>query len=544
MPALWEEKAAARRQTLHSQIPQEWLMSIPSPDEMTCVVGQALLPQLLTPLEDEIIQSPTARVIERLQRGEWTAEATVTAFCKRAAVAHQALNCATDLLFTEALATAREYDAFFRSTGKTKGPLHGLPVSIKDVFDVAGRITSCGLVSRLDRVAQNDALLVAILRDAGAIPFVKTNLSQACLLVESINNIYGTVMNPWNRHLSAGGSSGGEAALVAFRGSPLGVGTDGGGSLRLPAAWNGVYTLKPTSTRIPGYGSGAGYSDSVAAGYGPFANDLDTIAIFCKTVLSAKPWLRDPSIVPIPWNSNVIVGPKLRLGLLLDDGVVHFSPPVLRILRAAAAKLKEAGHELLVLGPEWAEMHRRGADIAFRMYTQEGGIGIREELEKSGEPLVPRVCTGWSETPLTPLEIWVNHRARKKLRVTYLERYNSLDLDAIITAPTPHPAPPHGEYITSAICAVFNALDFPSCVVPYGRVDLTADVATPEWYAQEPYPDMANFPYDRYDVDMKRLYTGPEVFENSPLALQIVAPPYQEEHCVAVSQVIDRILNE
>jgi amidase len=108
----------------------------------------------------------------------------------------------------------------------------------------------------------------------------------------------------------------------------------------------------------------------------------------------------------------------------------------------------------------------------------------------------------------------------------------------------PHPAPPHGKYITSAICAVYNALDFPACVVPFGRVDLTKDVTSEEWYSQEPYPDMPNFLYDRYDKDMKELYkyccsegsqvsadevypyTDPEVFENVPLRLQIVTLPY------------------
>jgi amidase len=486
-------------------MPKEWLVNIPSPDELPCVQDHVSIRNLLSPLELEITTTSTPELLKRLSEGVWTAEATVTAFCKRAAVAQQALNCATDLLFDEAITTAQEHDAFLKSTGSTKGPLHGLPISIKDAFDVAGHITSAGLVSRLGNVAQNDTLIVSILREAGAIPFIKTNVSQACLLVESRNNIYGTVLNPWNRHLSAGGSSGGEGALVAFRGSPLGVGTDGGGSLRIPAAWNGGYTLKPTAARIPGYSSGTGYSDSNAANFGTFANDLRSISIFCETLLASQPWLRNPAVVPMPWDSSVTAPQKLRLGLLLDDGIIHSAPPVIRCLREAAESLSRAGHEIVELGPKWAQMHRRGVQVAFTMFTQEGGIGIREELEISGEPLVPRVCTGWSEKPLTPMEIWLNHRARKALRIEYLEAYQSLGLDAIITAPMPHPAPPHGEYITSAICAIYNALDFPSCIIPHGRVDLEKDVATEDWYAHEPYADIPNFPYDRYDKDMKKL---------------------------------------
>jgi amidase len=294
--ASWEEKSAARRRDLHERIPKKWLVEIPSPDELPCVQDHVSIHNLLSPLELEITTTSTPDLLKRLRQGLWTAEATVTAFCKRAAIAQQALNCATDLLFEEAIKTAQEHDAFLKSTGSIKGPLHGLPISIKDAFDVTGYITSSGLVSRLGNVAQNDTLIVSILREAGAIPFIMSNVSQACLLVESRNNIYGTVLNPWNRHLSAGGNSGGEGALVAFRGSPLGVGTDGGGSLRIPASWNGVYTLKPTAARIPGYSSGTGYSDSNAANFGTFANDLDSISIFCETLLASKPWLKNPAV--------------------------------------------------------------------------------------------------------------------------------------------------------------------------------------------------------------------------------------------------------
>ncbi|KAI0481287.1 amidase signature domain-containing protein [Xylariaceae sp. FL0804] len=551
MPATtsWETKAAARRHALAQQLPKEWTIAVPPPEELSSVQDLQALVELLTPLEIEITTAKTPEILSRLRNGEWTSEATVTAFCKRAAVAQQALNCATDLLFDEAIQTAREHDAFLESTGKTKGPLHGLPISVKDVFDVAGHVTTHGLVSRLDDVAREDALIVSILRGAGAIPFVKTATSQACLLVESTSNVFGTVRNPHNRALSAGGSSGGEGALVAFRGSPLGVGTDGGGSLRIPAAWCGAYTLKPTSGRLPGYGRGVGYSDSGAAGYGPLAGDLDAVAVYCEAVLAAEPWRRNPAVVPIPWRADVVrrrcgsSGNKLRLGFLRDDGITHNSPPVARCLAEAAERLREAGHEIVELDAKWSAMHRRLAGVAFKIYTQEGGVGLRQELEKSGEPLVPRTCTGWSETPLTTMEVWLNHRERKALRMEYLQAYQELGLDAVITAPMPHPAPPHGEYITSAGSAVYNALDYPTCVVPYGRVDLVKDKATEEWYKQEPYPDMPNFPYDRYDTAMKQLYTGPEVFENAPLGLQIACLQYQEEECLAVSKVIDRVLN-
>jgi amidase len=306
--------------------------------------------------------------------------------------------------------------------------------------------TTCGLVSRIGTIATDNALVIRCLKEAGAIPFMKTNLAQATLLVESTNNIFGLVTNPHNRNLSAGGSSGGEGAVVALRGSPLGIGTDGGGSIRLPAAWNGVYGLKPSATRISTLGtSGVGYSDSNLGCIGPLANDLETLSLFTKVILDARPWDIDPACIPMPWNPDVQLPRKLIIGLLLDDGITHLSPPVLRVLEETRQKLTEEGHEVIQL--DWSDLHVRGSKIIFTMYTQEGGIGVKEALDASGEPAVPRLATGWSEKPLTPLEIWKNHRARKQLRLEYLQRWKLLKLDAVLTAPSPHPAPPHTQYM-------------------------------------------------------------------------------------------------
>lgn len=320
---------------------------------------------------------------------------------------------------------------------------------------MAGHETTSGLVSRIGLTAKDDALVISCLRQAGAIPFVKTNLAQATLLVESTNNVFGLVTNPCNRQLSAGGSSGGEGALVAMIGSPLGVCTDGGGSVRLPAAWNGVYGFKPSATRIPSLGSrGVGYSDSNPGCTGVIANDIETLGLFMSSALAACPWSKDADCVPMPWNSSISTRSKLRIGLLLDDGITHLTPPVLRVLKETQEKLTAAGHEVIVL--DWSDLHVRGSRIIFTMYTQEGGVGVKEALDMSGEPPVPRLATGWSERPLTPIEIWNNHRARKQFRLEYLQRWKQLDLDALITAPSPHPAPPHGQYMSvwvTSICS-------------------------------------------------------------------------------------------
>lgn len=209
----WEKKAADRRALVAAKLPVAWRVS--PPDAATDAPGVIDLPSscgILSPQELQITASAVGTLLEKLHSRQWSSENVTTAFCKRAAIAQQCLNVATEIMFDEAIQTAREHDRYITSTGLLKGPLHGLPISVKDVFDVAGYASTAGLVSRLDDIAEKDRLLVAALKEAGAIPFIKTNISQACLLVESTNNIFGTVLNLWNRNLSAGGSSGGKSS--------------------------------------------------------------------------------------------------------------------------------------------------------------------------------------------------------------------------------------------------------------------------------------------------------------------------------------------
>jgi amidase len=149
----WEARAAVRRDALSKRIPPARQVAFPPAHELACVQDHPHISSLLTTHELEVTTAPTPEILRQLQRGTWTAEATVAAYCKRAALAQQALNYATDIFFDEAINTAREYDEYFRSNrGKVKGPLHGLPISIKDPFDVAGHFTTSGLVSRIDSI--------------------------------------------------------------------------------------------------------------------------------------------------------------------------------------------------------------------------------------------------------------------------------------------------------------------------------------------------------------------------------------------------------
>ena len=135
-------------------------------------------------------------------------------------------------MFPEALAAARDLDDHIKQTGKPVGPLHGLPISIKDNFKVKGKDSTLGFVSWVDQPETSNSVLVDILRSLGAVLYVKTNVPTAMMIAESVNNTFGRTVNPLNRKLTSGGSSGGESALIAFGASLLGVGTDIGMYLR------------------------------------------------------------------------------------------------------------------------------------------------------------------------------------------------------------------------------------------------------------------------------------------------------------------------
>lgn len=159
-------------------------------------------------------------------------------------------NCLTEIMFSSALERASELDLYYAEHGKPIGPLHGVVMTLKDQFDCQGFDTTLGYVGRAQRPADHDALLVRILRSLGAVFIAKTNLPQSIMWCETNGPLWGLTTNPLNAELTPGGSSGGEGAVLAERGSLVGWGTDIGGSVRIPAHMQGLYSLKPSVSRL------------------------------------------------------------------------------------------------------------------------------------------------------------------------------------------------------------------------------------------------------------------------------------------------------
>lgn len=228
----FEEKRTALLRTFYEKIPREYYIPqdiIDNPP--TDVSGIPSTCGILTAEEIEITENyDTVSLAEAIAARKYTAVAVAKAFSKRAIIAHQLTCCLTQWYPDMAEKRARELDEYLEKNGKTVGPLHGVPVSTKEHMHVAGMYSSMGFYSSIVK-DEEDSQMMRILRNLGAVFYCKTNQPQTIMHLESDSH-WGRTLNPHNIHLSAGGSTGGEAALLAMKGSVMGIGTDIGGSIR------------------------------------------------------------------------------------------------------------------------------------------------------------------------------------------------------------------------------------------------------------------------------------------------------------------------
>ncbi|TDZ13358.1 Acetamidase [Colletotrichum spinosum] len=527
----WELIAAKKREALASSIPTEWRIprDLLPPASQADVTGWPESSGWFTPKELAITNSNPSELLPKLASGQLKSLEVTKAFCKRAAAAHQLVNCLSETCFDRALDAAARLDEHLARTGEVVGPLHGLPISLKDNFNVAGLDATVGFASHVGRPAAETAVLPQILQAAGAVFYVKTNVPTAMMIAESVNNVFGRTVNPRNRQLTSGGSSGGESALIAFGGSPWGVGTDIGGSLRIPAACTGIFSLRPSFGRFPTLGcrSGMAGQEAVQSVNGPLVRTVADLELYGRTVVGSGTWLWDPRCVPIPWR-DVEVPAKLRIGVMWDDGMVRPTPPVARALREVADKLKGAGVEVV----EWVpEEHDVGLDLLDRMFVADGGISIKKELEKTGEPLRPEMEAYGTAKELGTYDMWQLHIERMSFQKRYLDRWNKAGVDAILCPTTPFASPRNGTFKHVGYTGVYNVLDYSCVSFPTGRLaDKSVDTYDPE---AEPLGPVCETIRSEYDADL---------VHGMPISLQLVARRLEEEKAIAMVKRVLEII--
>jgi Asp-tRNA(Asn)/Glu-tRNA(Gln) amidotransferase A subunit family amidase len=433
--------------------------------------------------------------------GDVSSREVVDAHLDRIEEVNGALNALVWPRYEEARREAVAADAA-RRRGEPLGALHGVPVTVKDQFDVAGLPNTFGIARLADRLVERDGPMVAALRDAGAIVLGKTNVPQALGALETDNALFGRTNNPWDPERSPGGSSGGDAALVAAAAIPLSLGADLGGSLRCPAAWCGVATIVPTIPRLPIDGApirtGAGLHEAQP---GPFARTTADVALALRVLVDGIVARPTPTNPPVPWRDPPDTGVAgLRVALMPAlDGFTP-SPAIRRALEEAAAALRSAG---AVVEP-WTDAPDVGeaVAIAMRWWTADGGSWLHQTLDgETPHPLIKQDVQG-TRLPNAAVRLLAatlgmtgQERAAKFLR--HMRKTSARELsdivgdrlryvggfmialdahryDLILCPANPVPAPPHGAskllpdaHVPSLLTTM---LGVPAGVVPVTRV--------------------------------------------------------------------------
>ncbi|OJD11294.1 hypothetical protein AJ78_07900 [Emergomyces pasteurianus Ep9510] len=481
------------------------------------------------------------RLHEGLSRGEFTAEDVTLAYMKRATVAHQLTNALTEIVFEEALEQARELDKSFKDTGKVKGPLHGIPVTLKDQFNIKGVDTTLGYVGRSFSPAAEDAVLVQILKSLGAIVIAKTNLPQSIMWCETENPLFGLTVHPRNSKFTPGGSTGGESVLLALHASILGFGTDIGGSIRIPQNMVGLYGLKPSSGRLPFYGAPVSTEgqEHVPSSVGPMTRDLSSVIYITQQLASSQPWTLDPRCAPLPWRNEIFMEVQSRplvIGLIIDDGVVKVHPPIERALHELSAKLQAAGHEVI---PWDTDGHQECIDIMDTFYTVDGGEDIRRDVMAAGEPFLPHVERLVNKgQPISVYEYWQLNKRKLAAQKRYLDKWNrsrapsSNRMVDILLAPTmPHVAVPHRCCRWVGYTKVWNLLDYSALTFPVTEVCKEKDTLPVTPY--QPRNELDEWNWKLYDVD---------TMAGHPVNLQIVGKKLEEEKVLGAAVVVEKVM--
>lgn len=442
-------------------------------------------------------------IAQKIKAGELSAREVVDAHIRRIEQVNSQLNAIAIPLFDQARKEADAADTAQRR-GDFLGPLHGVPMTIKEQFLVKGTPTTFGVPNLKNHRAAKDGPLVKRLREAGAIILGKTNTGQLLKYIESDNPVYGRTNNPWNLERSPGGSSGGEAAIIAAGGSPLGLGADFGGSIREPSHFCAVQGLKPTTWRLTNFDTRPGIfavgQEGVVPQPGPMARSVADLELAMRIL--AAPGLEriDPSVPPVPWLplDNVSVR-GIRIAMYTDDSYFTASPAIRRVITEAADALRAAGAEVESwMPPNVGEAMR----LFFSIASADSANSLRRALGRDKPvpqiraillansipgPLrrfVAAIMQTFGQTRFSRLARQAGLRSAESYwqliedlgiyRVRFANALDSGRFDAIICPPTSLPAVLHGSTTTlpdfDSYARLYTVLGMPAGVVAAGRV--------------------------------------------------------------------------
>lgn len=509
--------------------------------------------------KDALIQLSATALAAYIARGDISSLEAVEAHIEQIEHVNPRINAVVVKRYEAARAEARAADAH-RASGQTLGPLHGVPLTIKESLDLEGTPSTFGLPSRATILATHDNPYVARLRAAGAVILGKTNVSQLLLFAESDNPVYGRTNNPWNLARTSGGSSGGQAAIIAAGGSPMGPGTDIGGSLRYPATFCGIAGLKPTSGRTPDPGrfSVPFGQRAIVSQVGMLARRVEDISLGLEVINGGRNPATEP---PMPLGDPATVDiSQLRVGYYVEDGTFQIAPAVHRAVLEAAEILRGCGTQVSEWSPPDAE---QAQDIFLRVLSADGGRGIKQALGRDKrdpriaalELLAPRsrptlgILAGALKLAGQPgLAASLHNFGYKdthhywkliEAQLDYQQRFlaaldeaNGGPIDVLLCPACSLPAFTHGsarDLVTAgAYTNLYNVIGYPTGIVP-----LTC-VRTNEEVGRQPVHDLVSETARKVEQGSAGL----------PVGVQVVARPWREHVALAVMSAIEQVASQ
>ncbi|VDC03105.1 unnamed protein product [Peniophora sp. CBMAI 1063] len=511
----------------------------------------------LSPQDKDILSLPSSSVVSGVQSGKLDPQDVLRAYSKAALQVHGRTNCLTEVMIPSAEGWA--------GTCNLQGPLAGMPISMKDTAVVTGYDSTAGYSAWAFKPYGRNSALTQLLLDAGAVPFVKTNIPMTLLAFESANDLWGRTENPHVAGYSPGGSTGGEAALLALGGSRLGIGTDVAGSVRAPAHFSGIYTVKATSGRFLRAGNATPMvgQEGVPPVYSPMTRTLHDLEFFWKAIISMRPWeTYDQSCVPIPWR-DIKLSQSLKIGVLYDDGVVTPTPACARALQSAVTVLKRDGHEVIAIDPpspfealhigsqlmanavETAVLHMRSGE-----WNDPGALEAVKALRLPRwvrslyalyiryirrDPLYADLVRDFR--PQNGQEFYALVGKREAYRQRWHEYWVKNKFDFVLTVPNASPAFSHGagnaQWKSCGYTFLFNVLDYSAGVLPVTHVDRTRDGVLPGAFRARNAVEAGA--WAGYDAD---------AMQGLPVGVQVVGRRYEEEKVIEGMKLVERLLAE
>lgn len=425
-------------------------------------------------MTDLLALSGTAQA-RLIRNGDISSTELVDAHLQRIEEVNPKLNAVVEVLAHPARQAAATVDQQ-RAQGAVLGPLAGVPFSIKDSIEVEGTVCTAGTLG-LQSAAPSvrDAEVVARLRAAGAIPIARTNLPDFLFAFESDNLIRGRTNNPYDFSRTSGGSSGGEAALIAACGSPFGLGSDAAGSVRVPAHFCGIASIKPTSGRLPrtGHVPPAGGWIETLWQIGPMARRVEDLRAMMP--LLAYPDGADHTVVGMPYGDSATTNiGDLRVAFFTNNGIVPPEADTAAVVRQAADALANEVRTMDERRPPGVE---ESYELEMRLIGPDGGDGLRAYLTSIGSTPTHPLLDGW----LAKLEryrttvpgfagYWADLDRFRARMLAFLKDY-----DAILSPVCAHAALPHGGSIEESTFQGFsytmthNLTGWPAAVVRCGQ---------------------------------------------------------------------------